>query len=100
MYTSSTSGGYDDEALELEFSEPLEGNQLLDFLENLDDFPFDPNNTPKDDNAKREFIVGLIRKLADNPDFDVTSYFVEYKINKRPKDDKDEEQKQSELPSC
>ena len=42
----------------------LAANQIIDFWENLDDFPFDPNNTPQDDDAKKQFILDLLRELA------------------------------------
>ena len=69
MVHSVTSAGYDDDAVadELEV-EDLEQNQLLEVWEDLDDFPFDSNNdAPKDDDAKRKFILDLIIKLTKNP---------------------------------
>ena len=60
--------GFDEEAVGDEMNvEDLDENQLLECWESLDDFPFDPKNTPKDDNAKKQFILDLLKKLAKNP---------------------------------
>ena len=59
----------DDEAVNDELEqENLDENQLLEFWEDIDDFPFDPMYPPQDDNAKKQFIFDLIKKLAKNPD--------------------------------
>ena len=63
-----TSAGFDDEALIEELKiEDFDENQLLEFWEDLDDFPFDPNDPPEDDDDKRKFILDLLTKLSKNP---------------------------------
>lgn len=65
-------GGFDEdeafkEELDLEYNEC----QLMDaFEEDLDNFPFEPNEVPEDDDTKRQFIFHLLRKLANFPDLD------------------------------
>jgi len=56
---------FEDEVMEGLLQDEVEENQLLDCFEDLDDFPFDPVNNPKDESAKKEVILNLIRGLAD-----------------------------------
>ena len=60
--------GFDDETLADELLvEDLSENQLIDFIDDLDDFPYDPKDPPSTDDAKRAFIFDLIYKLSVNP---------------------------------
>ena len=60
--------GFDDEAMNDELLvEELDENQLLECWDDINDFPFDPNDTPNDEDGKRKFILDLIKKLVKNP---------------------------------
>ena len=60
--------GFDDEALEDELIvEDLDENQIVEFWEDLDDFPFDPKDPPQSDEDKKAFILDLILKLKKDP---------------------------------
>ena len=65
--TSFTLDGFDEDAVDDELTVQLDENQLLECWDDID-FPFHPNNTPTDDDAKKQFILDLLLKLAKNPD--------------------------------
>ena len=69
IFTLTTPDGYDDDSIKDELLvEDLDENQLLECWDDLDDFPFDPKDIPKDDDAKSKFILDLLQKLSKNPD--------------------------------
>ena len=59
-----TSVGFNDESVRDELLvDGLNENQLLECFENLDDFPFDSKHQSKDDDAKKQFILDLLRRI-------------------------------------
>ena len=63
--------GLDDYVLQDELNCQISESQLEDFWqEYATNFPFDPNNTPSDDDAKNEFIFDLIKRLNHDPNLE------------------------------
>ena len=60
--------GFDDEAFKDELLvEELDENQLLECWDDINDFPFDPNDTPNDEDGNRKYVIDLITKIVKNP---------------------------------